>query len=265
MKPAAYIDANVLLGHWPFHTLPRNDADSALRLMERVGVAEGMASSLESVYCAARDLPEVNERLYLSVREHSGKLHPFYTLHPAMPDAARELARLRRERGMAGARLYPAYHGYSLREARIDACLDKAAELDVPVYVAFRFEDERVHHPRAVVPAVALDELADCLSRHPRVTWIVGGIRIFEAQELLERCRHPRVYIDMSFIQTPFRSLERLVAAVGADRVLFGTGLPYWTPECALLKTTAAALAPEQLAQIAWRNARHILTSSGGL
>jgi len=255
-------DINVLIGSWPFHTLRNNDADAVLRVMKRAGIGRAAVSALEALYCHPRDLPEVNALLFERVREHPAVLHPFYAIHPGMPDALRETFRLRAECGLAGIRLYPAYHGYSLRDAKVKEYLDEISELGIPVYMTFRFEDERVHHPLAVVPPVRLGDLAEALRQHPNLTWIVGGIRIYEIEELLAMCRHGQMYVDMSFIQTPFRSLKRLVGLVGASRVLFGTGLPYWVPECALLKLEKESLTEEERELIARRNALNIMSGS---
>ncbi len=259
MHSLKLFDANLYIGSWPFHTLRHNDRNGVLRLMKKAGVKQGMVSSLQSVFCFYRDLKEINAWLFHEIKDDLDVFHPFYTLNPLAPDAAGEAERLKLERHMAGVRLYPSYHQYALNGAKTHALLDSIADWPIPVYLAYRFEDERVHHPKAVVHPVPLDELAAAINRYPQMTWIVGGIRISEVQELFRMTDHRRVYIEMSFIQTPFLALEKLVDIAGADRVLFGSGLPYWYPECSILKLTHAKLPEDELALIAYRNAEAIL------
>jgi predicted TIM-barrel fold metal-dependent hydrolase len=53
--------------------------------------------------------------------------------------------------------------------------------------------------------------------------------------------------------------LERLVAQVGWDRLLFGSHAPFFYPEAAALKLKESALSPERAEAIRRGNARRVL------
>ena len=56
-----------------------------------------------------------------------------------------------------------------------------------------------------------------------------------------------------------FGAMERMVAAVGADRVLFGTGLPLQYPACNVAKLEHAGLDAAARAAVEAGNARRLL------
>jgi predicted TIM-barrel fold metal-dependent hydrolase len=53
--------------------------------------------------------------------------------------------------------------------------------------------------------------------------------------------------------------LKRLVAQVGADRLLFGSHAPFFYPEAAVLKLKESALSPDHGEAIRRGNARRVL------
>lgn len=259
MTKITYVDSNIYIGNWPFHQLRYNNLDGIFQLMEKVNIEKGCISSLDSVFCIDRDLPEVNEKLFEQVKEYPEKLLPFYTINPNVFDTGKYIERLYQDCHLHGIRLYPTYHDYSLLSNAADEVAVKASEYKVPVFVTYRFEDERVHHPHAKVPNINMEELTHYLNKHPQTIFIIGGMRITDVEELNKQLTHQNVYIELSFIQTPFRSLELLVETVGADRVLFGTGLPYWVPECTTLKLETSILSENDINKIARENLQTIL------
>ncbi|WML39729.1 amidohydrolase family protein [Neobacillus sp. OS1-2] len=259
MNKITYFDSNIYIGNWPFHQLRYNNLDGIFHLMKKVNIEKGIISSLDSVFCIDRDLPEVNRKLYEQVREHPEKLLPFYTINPNVYDCSEYIDQLVKEYNSYGFRLYPTYHDYSLLSKAVDSVAVKASEYKIPIFVTYRFEDERVHHPNAKVPTANTEELAQFFNKHPDTTFIMGGMRITDAEELFNLLSYPNVYFELSFIQTPFRSLELLIEKVGVDRVLFGTGLPYWYPECTTLKLETSILSEENIRKIARDNLQMII------
>lgn len=259
MSKLSYFDANLYVGSWPFHKLKYNDIDGVLHLMDRAKIERGIISSLDSLFCIDRDLAVVNEQLYESTKAYPDKFFPFYTVHPYVLESCEYVEMLKETRNLRGIRLHPSYHDYSLASDRVSRLCEKAEQLKVPVFITYRFEDDRVHHPKAMVPPVKMEELVELFNGHSGTSFIVGGMRITEAGELKSRLQQDNVFFELSFIQTPFRSLELLAETVGVHRVLFGSGLPYWYPECATLKAETSILSTAELEQITKENAIKLL------
>ncbi|ETI69048.1 amidohydrolase family protein [Neobacillus vireti] len=259
MTKLTYFDSNIFIGNWPFHQLRYNNLEGIFHLMERVNIEKAFISSLDSVFCIDRDIPDVNHKLFKTVKEYPEKLLPFYTINPNVFNSREYVEMLVNNCNLHGIRLYPTYHDYSLHTTEVDGIAEHASELNVPIFITFRFEDERVHHPVAKVPPLIIEELSKFLNNHPETTFIIGGMRITDAEELLNQLTHQKVFFELSFVQTPFRSLELLVEKVGVDRVLFGTGLPYWYPECTTLKLETSILPYDDLQKIAKDNFQKII------
>ena len=66
----------------------------------------------------------------------------------------------------------------------------------------------------------------------------------------------PNVTVDTSS-SFQFLSVERaleIIRAYGAERVMFGTDYPFWTPDHDLACMEKLGLSPEELEMIFWKN-----------
>ncbi len=70
-----------------------------------------------------------------------------------------------------------------------------------------------------------------------------------------------RLWWDISWIWGPPEDhLETLLATIGVERLVFGTGQPLRIPEISVAKLDLLDLAPDQRARIEYENLRHGLT-----
>ncbi len=231
------IDANVYLGEWPFRKMRYNSIHGLMALMNRCGIDKAVISPLEGVFYHAKNLSAVNTGLATIIKENPDRWIPFYTINPGFPCWQDDLDYCKEDLKAEGIRLYPNYHGYSINSKQASDLIESSGRKGLPVNISVRFEDERVHHPLVKVPPIPIEELGEAISSFPNATFILSGIRLSEIETLKNKYKELKnYYIEISYIQTPFRCFERLVDLVGAEYVLFGTGMPYWYPEAALLK-----------------------------
>jgi len=138
--------------------------------------------------------------------------------------------------------------------AMIPAELRMAGELDLPVILPTRpMMNYRF-------PTLAIDDIAALANRHPQTRFILSGpnyLAEFRAAiEAMHRC--PNMVIETSCMQG-FQAIRRMVDAVGADRVLFGTGAVLHYPACNVAKLDHADLTDEQRTAVAAETAQRIL------
>lgn len=128
------------------------------------------------------------------------------------PGVLDELERWRSVPGMIGIKLHPHWHDY--RTALLDPLLRRAEELRLPVLIHLGFG------PRGDYRAIA--------ARFPRLTVIAAHAGFPFYKDLWAHKRDcPNLHVDLSspYIDEPLA--RAAVAAMGAERCLYGTDSPY--------------------------------------
>ena len=248
-------DANAFFGHWPYWPLPQTDGQGVLRLMDRHGIERAAITSLRGLH---GDWHEANAETFELTGNHPDRLVPIGCMSPMREGGAVALRRLV-ENGVRGVRLYPSLlQGYSLASPFADEVTVSAGELGIPVIVATR---PMMNFRFAPLPLAHVESLA---ARHPRTTVVLSGPNYLSefraACEAMSRCAN--LCFEIACMQG-FQAVARLVEAVGADRVLFGTGMPLHAPACNVAKIDHARIEPDQRKAIAWDNACRVFGVSG--
>jgi predicted TIM-barrel fold metal-dependent hydrolase len=252
------IDVNVWLGRWPFRRLPDDEPAALVRRLRRLGVAEAWAGSLDAML--HHDLTAVNQRLAAACRAHGpGLLRPFGTVNPLLPDWREDLRRCQEEHRMPGIRLHPNYHGYALDHPAFTDLLGEAARRRLIVQIALKMEDERGLNPLLKgLPTTEPAPLIALRAGDPRPPIVLlnalGNLRGEPLKRLLAT---GGIWVDLAMLEG-LAGLERLIALVGSDRLLFGSHAPLFYAESTHLKLKESTLTPEQAEAIRQGNARRV-------
>jgi predicted TIM-barrel fold metal-dependent hydrolase len=75
--------------------------------------------------------------------------------------------------------------------------------------------------------------------------------------------QHPNVYLDIAISIAWYGALERLVATVGADKILFGTDAPFVDPAVAVGRVVFARLRDSEKERILGQNMLDLLARQG--
>ncbi|MGP0066275.1 MAG: amidohydrolase family protein [Isosphaeraceae bacterium] len=255
------IDVNVSLSRWPFRRLPDDEPASLVRRLRQLGVTEAWAGSLDAPL--HQDLAGVNARLVTMCRAYgAGLLHPFGAVDPLLPDWREDLRRCHEEHRMTGIRLHPNYHGYHLDHPLFAELLNEAARRKLIVQIAIKMQDERTLHPLLkglpTTDPTPLMGLPAGPSRPPIVLLnALGNLRGGPLKKLLTT---DGIWVDIAMLEGA-AGLERLIAEVGPERLLFGSHSPLFYARASHLKLKESALTPEQAEAIRQGNARRIRAS----
>ncbi len=107
-------------------------------------------------------------------------------------------------------------------------------------------------------PVKAFEKLAES---YPNVTIILGhsGFGSEGANQSIEAAKKfPSIYLGITGSVIVYGTLERMVRQIGAERVLFGTDLPFIDPRPQLGRVAFAKITDEEKRQILGRNAASI-------
>jgi predicted TIM-barrel fold metal-dependent hydrolase len=245
------IDVNANLSRWPFRRTACDELPALLAAMTRLGVGRAWVGNLEGVF--HRDLGGVNLRLAEACRGRS-ELVPFGSVNPRLPDWEEDLRRCHEVYHMPGVRLHPNYHGYALDAPEFGRLLEQAERRGLIVQLVVRMDDVRVQHPLMQVPDVDLKPLADALSRRPRLRLVLLNTPAPKGPLL----KQAQVSVDIA-MREGLGGVGELVKLVGAERVLFGSHVPLFALDSAVLKMREADLTPAERQAIESGNAQRLV------
>lgn len=233
-------DANVRVGPSGVHGALALEADALLQEMDRFYIRAALVSHWAAEEYGAEAGMEA------LARDSHPRLLPAW---PALPDPA-SLAALATRRPYA-VRLTPAAtaHNFSLAPWCAGALFESLAAHAIPALLS--------------LADVGWDRLAQLLQDFPRLPLILLDIGYRSDRylfPLLEDC--PNLYFD-SATYLAHRQLEAFVEGHGAERILFGSRLPLYTPAAALGVLASARMSDTQRLAIAGGNLRRLLALAG--
>jgi predicted TIM-barrel fold metal-dependent hydrolase len=245
-----FFDCNVMFGP---RSAPRPESalsdEEILEELARTGVDRALF-----VHAWAKEYdPRIGNEKAAELAAAHANLTPAFVLLPEhteeLPAGDALLAYLD-DGGARAVRLYPKPHGYGLGEAWCGGLFATLAEAGVPVVID--------------LDQTSWGEIEGVLGRHPGLNLIVcrTGYRITRwAYPLL--ARHAGLRIETSFFEQHL-GIETVVEKFGADRLVFGTGLPEYDAGGAISPILYAAIedadrlciAAGNLESILWKGAR---------
>jgi uncharacterized protein len=256
------IDVNVHLSQWPFRRVPDDDTPALIQRLQAAGVTQAWAGTFDALL--HRNLAAANARLADECTRHGdGFLLPFGSVNPMSPDWREDLRRCTEVHRMRGIRLYPNYHGYKLDQPEFAALLDAAVERHLLVQLALKMEDERTQHPLVQVSAVDPVPLAALVAARPKLRLVVlNGLGILRGEPLTKLARSGQVWFDLAMLEGA-AGIERVLSAIPAERLLFGSHAPFFIHEAAMLKLQESELPQPVREGIVAGNAARVLSQPG--
>jgi predicted TIM-barrel fold metal-dependent hydrolase len=221
------IDANALVGPYPYRYVPHPDPDVLVRVLEREGLSGAWVGHLPSAFY--RDPTPGNAALFTALAPHPDVLLPVPTIRPDWPrwqNALEEAARL----GAPAVRAYPPQWGLGPHDLNMVALARACGELGLVLLLTVRFEDLRQRH--------ALDSAGDLAAATIRVLARVSPttriVVLAAGREMIEEVHwgltpdeQSRIYWDISWIWGPPEDhLSKLFRSVGPSRFVYGTHWP---------------------------------------
>ena len=252
------IDVNAYLSRWPFRRTPCDELPRLVETYRRHDVAEAWVGSLDGPF--HRDLGGVNLRLAEACRqERQIKLVPFGSVNPRLPDWQEELRRCAEEHHMPGIRLHPNYHGYPLDDSLFAQLLDLARERQLIVQLVIRMDDVRVQHPLMKIPDVDPKPLADLVKVRPGLRLVLlNAFGTVSGSTLQALAAVDHVWFEIA-TKEGVGGVAQLLKTVPQRRVLFGSHLPLFPLESALLKLRETGLDEPLRQALEHQNAERLL------
>jgi uncharacterized protein len=190
---------------------------------------------------------QANAAIGEAVRQHAGRLVGFARVNPKFGGQATTELEARLNSGFRGLKLDNEHDGYSPTNLQLlGPLMEICAHHAAPVIVHTGF------HPAEPLLFLPLARA------FPHVNFILGhmGYRIV-ADAIIAARRSDNLYLETS-AQMP-HSILGGVRGLGADRVVFGTDLPYTIPEVEMRRVRSLGLTDAELEKILAGNIRRLL------
>ncbi len=239
-----WIDCNARIGGW---SAPQphqfTDASGLMGAWDRAGIEGGL---VHHAWAWEWSPPRGNEAL-LEETEGKARIRPCFV---GLPHATREIEpvlQFARTVGAAGGavRIFPKHHSWSVHDWCAGALFDALQTARVPVLVDIR--------------EAGWDDIAAILDAHPRLPVVVLE-SFYRVDRMLYPLMesHPNLHLEAN-TYVVFRGLEAIVRRFGADRLIFGTGLPELETGGPMALVAYAEISDEDKAKIAGGNLLRLL------
>ena len=183
-------------------------------------------SIVQSVATTPKQVRSINEFIARSVKESNGRLTGLGTRHPDSEDLRADVEHLV-ELGLIGIKLHPDIQRFKIDDYRCLKIYELCEEFHLPILMHTGDKRYDYSNPNRLLPILQIYTGLTIIGAH------FGGWSIWEeASKVL--CDVENLYVDCSSTMPfglPLGKTEELIRRYGAERVLFGTDYPMWSPK----------------------------------
>ncbi|MBQ9785294.1 MAG: amidohydrolase [Clostridia bacterium] len=229
----------------------RGVADELLIFGERLGIDRFV---IQSVATTPKQVGSINEFIAANVQKAPERFTGLGAAHPDSPDQDAVVAQIK-ALGLHGIKIHPDIQGFAIDDPRMMRVYELCEAEGLPILMHTGDHRYDFSNPNRLLPV---------LKAFPNLTVIgahFGGWSVWdEAARTL--CDMPNLCVDCSstfpFVNGDLALAEHLISIYGAERVMFGSDYPMWSPEAELETFMKLNLTDEQRRMILSDNAKRI-------
>jgi len=247
------LDAHGHMGpYFNFH-IAWNDADGMVEAMDRLGIRTTCVCPHAAI---GPDVGLGNDMVMDAIDRHSGRFIGYIGTNPNYPEeVAPELERCAVHPGMRAIKLHPSLHMYPVNGPNWRPVWEWAQDRAWPVLIHTWMGDPYCNPELCAKTADDYPE-ANVLFAH------VGGPTGTDVCIELTRTRQ-NVYLDPTASTNTFGLTERLVREVGAEKVIYGSDIPFIDAGVGLAKIVYAKIKDSEKELILGDTMRRLLKNGG--
>lgn len=179
---------------------------------------------VQSVATSPHQVKSINEFIAKEVADADGIMTGLGTLHPDSDDIKGDIEHIL-ELGLRGVKLHPDIQKFKIDDYRCLKIYELCEQQNIPILMHTGDNRFDYSNPNRLLPVMKIYTSLTVVGAH------LGGWSVWdEAVESLKDL--PNFYVDCSscfpFIEAS--KVKELIKAYGADKVLFGTDYPMWSP-----------------------------------
>jgi uncharacterized protein len=217
-SPIPVLDCHGHIGLHPGFPAYKADADAMVAVMDLLNIERLAVTSTLACY---NDCPRGNAEIEAVLRRHPDRFFGYVTVNPNPPgQAVEELERWAGFHRPPLIKLHPGLHKYPVHGEHYKPIWDYANQHEAVVLV-HTWDSDPNCGPLLFPPIARAHPRARILLGHAGVTWR-GYMQAVEAAEAV-----PNLFLDLAGSQHHRLILERCAQRIGAERILFGSDMPF--------------------------------------
>ncbi len=242
------IDAHCHMGFYGCFNIPNNTAAGMVAQMDRIGIRACISAHHAAI---SSDQRYGNDEVLQAMTDFPGRIYGYATASPNYP-AAEVTAELERciSAGMIGVKIHPDLHGTNVDDDKYRPVWEFANEKALPLLSHTGVAGRN--------PVRTFETLAE---KYPNVKILLGhsGFGSEGANHTIRAVKNcPNIYAEITGSICVYGTLERMVREAGADRVLFGTDLPFLDARPQVGRVAFANITDDEKRQVFGLNAARI-------
>lgn len=239
----AIIDVHAHWGKWRFPVF--SSFEELLALLEEFDIEKILLSSAKAILYDPR---EGNEELRRIV-ERDERLLMYIVLNPNYPEISEEeMEKYKDESKVVGMKFHPSYSGQRINSPATLQLVERALEGGYRLFLFHTYSGGEVA------------DLGETARRFPEGLFIMAHMGGTAWEEGISIAREQRnIYLEICSSLSDRGKVERAVAEVGYERVLYGSDLTLLTPAFALGMVLGADISEVAKEHILFKNASQLL------
>jgi uncharacterized protein len=243
---ARVIDCHGHFGYYSRTKIIPADADAMIQVMDRAGIEKICISSFLSI---GPDCRTGNAMVAEAVKKYPHRFVGYGVVNPNRPrEIDAELQRCFEDLGLRAIKLHPAFHQVPIEGSAYKRVFEFAASKRLPIL------SHEWGRPEF------LDRLS---SEHPDISFIIAHMGFWDGRGDFAYAdvvgRHDNIYLDLAYSNVFYGALERLVAIIGARKIVFGSDFPLHDPTYHVGRVAFARLSNEQKQMILGQNMLRVI------
>lgn len=199
--------------------------DGTVSMLISDGIDAGIDKFIvQSVATTPHQVASINRFISDSVKNSGGRLAGLGTLHPDSENQEKDVQNII-DLGLRGVKLHPDIQGFKIDDYRCLKIYELCEQAGLPILMHTGDSRYDNSNPNRLLPVLEIYTNLTVIGAH------LGGWSMWE--EASKKLAHtPNLYVDCSSSMA-WLSNEKTVEIIrryGADRVLFGTDYPMWSP-----------------------------------